>query len=147
MSWAFHDVNLVKTSLERLRQRIDTFHHALYEEILRLAGIVDIEERSPRVACRQQNRQNAPSDNCEEYYKCNITIPILDHLISELNNQFDNSSAFSSAITEFMKLLPSEITKSKALLIEKDFPFILQTYKDDLPFYRGLDTELDIWVK
>ena len=59
---AFRDINLVKTSLKRLCQRIDTFHHALYEEILGLAGIVDSEERSPRVACRQQNRRNAPSD-------------------------------------------------------------------------------------
>ena len=66
VAWAFHDVNLVKTSLERLRQHVDTFHHTQYEEVLRLAEIVESEECSPSVACRQQNRQNAPSDNCEE---------------------------------------------------------------------------------
>jgi len=54
---AFHDVTLVKSTLEKVRQNVDTFHHLLYEEILRLAGLVESEECSPRVARRQQHRQ------------------------------------------------------------------------------------------
>jgi len=142
---AFHDVTLVKSTLEKVRQNVDAFHHLLYEEILRLAGLVESKECSPRVAHRQQHRQNAPSVSCEEHYKISITIPILDHLIAELNNRFDDCSTFSLTITEFMKLLPSDIIKSDELLAENDFSTILKLYKDDLPSSRGLGVELDLW--
>jgi len=141
---AFRDVTLVKT--ENLRQNIDTFHCSLYQEILRLAGLVESEECSPRVVCRQQHRQNAPSVSCEEHYKVSVTIPILDHLIAELNDRFDNSSTFSVTIIEFMQLLPSEIIKREESLSEEDFLTIIRLYRDDLPSHRGLGAELDLWV-
>ena len=110
VSRTFCDITVVKSTLENLCQHVDTFHRALHQETLKLAGVVESKECSPRVACRQQNRQNALLVSCEEHY-ISITIPSLEHLIAVLNDQFDSSSAFSLTIIKFMKLLPSDIIK------------------------------------
>ena len=73
-----------------------------------------IEESTPRVISRQKHRQNVPSDNSSDYYKRTTTIPLLDHLISELNARFDSNS--SQIVSEFMQLLPSEIIKNPQML-------------------------------
>ena len=115
----------------------------MYKEAISLGQSVNVEEIAPRQASRQQHRQNAPSDSVTEYYKRNITIPILDHLISELDACFTDSSA--DHLVEFMQLLPSEVVKSAAPLQVGKFSSLLSCYGDDLPSVRSLDVELDLW--
>ena len=100
-------------------------------------------ESAPRQASRQQHRQNIPSDNISDYYKRNFTIPILDHLISELSDRFNSGS--SNNVVEFMRLLPSEIINTTSQLRSQDFTNLLQLYGDDLPFVKSFDVELDLW--
>ena len=71
-----------------------------------------------------------------------ITIPMLDHLISELDTRFDESS--SLYIMEFMQLLPSEVIKNAPS--QQQFLHIISLYEDDLLFSRAFGTELDLWV-
>ena len=104
---------------------------------------MDVEETAPRQALRQQNRQNIPSSSVSEYYKRNLTIPILDHLISELDNRFDVQC--SENLLEFMKLLPFKVVNATSLLVPDDFSNILRVYGSDLPSTSSFDTELDIW--
>ena len=104
---------------------------------------VGIEESTPRVTSRQQHRQNIPSNNSSDYYKCTTTIPLLDHLISELNARFDvNSSKIAS---EFMLLLPSEMIKNPSDITSTDFQSLLEFYEDDLPLSRSFESELNLW--
>lgn len=44
-----------------------------------------------------------------------------------------------------MQLLPSEIIHATSQLQLSNFPNLLQFYKDDLPSFRSLDAELDLW--
>ena len=37
------------------------------------------------------NCGNPPYDNCSDYYKLSITIPLLDHVIANLNSYFSNN--------------------------------------------------------
>ena len=74
----------VKSTLAKLRSDIDNFHGKTYGEALLLCQSVGIEESTPRVTSRQRHRQNIPSDNSSDYYKRTTTIPLLDHLISEI---------------------------------------------------------------
>ena len=37
---------------------------------------------------KQLNRDNVPADNPKEYYKKIITIPFLDHILTQLNERF-----------------------------------------------------------
>ena len=102
---AHRDIQIVKSTLVKQRCDVERFHSQIYNEVTVLSQSVGIEESVPRVTNRQQNRQNLPSNSRSEYYKRTTTIPMLDHLISELNVRFTESS--SQFLLQFAQLLPS----------------------------------------
>ena len=71
--------------IKSVRSRVDDFHS---QEFLALSQSVDVVEYAPRQAGRQKHRNIATSDSISDYCKCNLTIPILDHLINELDTRF-----------------------------------------------------------
>ena len=87
---AHTDFESVKSLVKRFRSEIDSFHDRPYHETLRLTALVDFEESAPRLAGHQQHQQNVPAKNTAEYYRLNITGPLLDHKISELDNRFNS---------------------------------------------------------
>lgn len=109
---AHRDIESVKTALEAARSGVDTFHEHTFEEAARLGASVGIDESSPRLAGWQQNRSNVPAGTPKDYYKRNLTIPLLDHTISELDTRFSSDS--SAVVVEFMQLLPSAIFEKNA---------------------------------
>lgn len=129
---AHQDIESVKSALKRARSVVDVFHDSVYDEVLHLSECVGVQESSPGLASRQQHRSNIPSGTVKEYYKLNLTIPLLDHIISELDTRFDSES--SSVVVEFMKLLPSSLYDSTTI----NFPRLLALYEDDLPAPRSL---------
>lgn len=102
---------------------------------------VDVELSTLRLASRQQHRQNIPAQNSQDYFRLNLTIPLLDHLLSELNSQFDTASFLN--IMEFMRLLTSAI--SAARHDQWDFENITKFYEDDLPSLVSFESEIDLW--
>ena len=64
----------------------------------------------------------------------NLTIPLLDHLITELDTRFDKAS--SQNIIEFIHLLPSEITSQVTALLR---------FYEDIPLQSAFDSEFTIW--
>ena len=65
-----------------------------------------------------------PSSNISDYYKRILTIPMLDHLITELDMRFDKETI--SIIVECIQLMPSEIVNSNTTISEPDFSNLLQ---------------------
>ena len=59
------------------------------------------------------HRLNVQADSSSDYYWLNPTIPLLNHLISELNVCFDATT--SRNVMEFMYWLPSAIVESATL--------------------------------
>ncbi len=102
---ANQEVDNVKGTVRDLRSNVDTFHARVYDEAKKLAEVVHVDESIPRLASRQQHRSNVSADNYPQYYCRNLTIPLLDHLITELNTRFDKTDS----VVEFMQLLPSMI--------------------------------------
>ena len=145
--WAHKDIESVKAVISGVRSRVDDFHSQVYQEVLTLSQSVDVAESTPRQATRQQHRQNAPSDSISDYYKRNLTIPILDHLSNELDTHFDADC--SQNLVEFMKLLSSEVVKTTSKLRLEDFSNLVQLYSSDLPLpcKKSFDLELDMWQK
>ena len=129
--------------IRRVRSQVDDFHSRVYQQVVAIGQRVDGEESAPRQAARQQHRQNIPSSSISEYYKLNLTIPIIDHLSSELENRFNNDC--SKHLIEFTKLLPADVIKSTSQLSPSDFPSLLEVYGSDLPAARSFDVELDLW--
>ena len=74
----------------------------------------------------------------KEHYKKNLAIPLLDHIINELDSRFNSESS-----AEFMKLLPSSVCTSS--ITTRCIPRLLELYEDDHPSSRSLNVELDLW--
>ena len=140
---AHREIETVKATLQGARSHVTSFHARVYTQATAMAQSVGVDESTPRLASRQQHRQNIPAQSCTDCYRLNLTVPLLDHLISELNTRFDAAS--SQNILEFMQLLPSTITAKPSRIDRKDFENILQLYEDDLPSPVSFDTELDLW--
>ena len=135
---AHRDIELVKSTLLNARRNVESFHKSIYGDAKQVAATVGIDESAPRLASRQQHCTNNHADNYIQYYQRNLTIPLLDHLIVELNNRFDPVP--SQHVIELMNLLPSTITSSQ----HHDFENVLKMYCDDLPSSKSFSSELHL---
>ena len=91
----------------------------------------------PRRCGRQRHRDNVPVEDPKEYYKRSITIPFLDHLLTQLHKQF---SSDHQRVALGLSLVPS---------VMKDTPQwsehvteLADIYKNDLPSPQNFNMEL-----
>ena len=138
---AYREVSKVKITVGDLRSNVDTFHARVYAEAKQLAQDVHVDESIPRLASRQQHRSNITADSYSEYYCRNLTIPLLDHLLTELNTRFDKKDS----VVELMQLLPSVIASNSDFLSPEKFEHVNELYSDDLPSFVCFHSELDLW--
>ena len=108
---AYRDVELVNTTIKDGRSDYDSFHTLVYAKACSVAEGVNVQEATPRFAnsSRQSHQSNPPAESASEYYKRSLTIPMLDHLIMQLDDRFSAES--TSIIREFVTLFPAEICK------------------------------------
>ncbi len=116
---AHRDIESVKRLLKGCRSNINDFHKRVYQQATRLGELVDVTESSPRLAGRQQHRQNIPATTPTDYFKLNITIPLLDHIITELDDRFNADS--SGVLVEFVQLLPNAVSTRSSYLRSHNF--------------------------
>ena len=64
--------------------------HLIY--ILELDFKVDIEESKPRTSKLQRNRNDVQSETISNYFKKIVTVPLLDHLTTGIEERFDHAS-------------------------------------------------------
>ena len=151
-------VHLITTLIEEIKTRrkdIDHTHDEYYQEALDTAreiselnkNMMPITEELPRIVSKQLYRANAPSETTSGYYKNNVTIPMLDHLSTSLDSRFNENTKL---VYEAFSILPNYVVDSagdgktcdqwKVTLMK----FAL-FYKDDLPNYGLLNSELDTY--
>ena len=106
--------------------------HCLFRHSCRIAELAVIR---PRVSLRQQHC----SDSVEEYFKVTVTIPFLDHLLSDLTNRFATHVKQSASIE---KLLPVNINPESTV---DGFEQAVAFYADDLPNSDLVDKEFYLW--
>ena len=64
---------------------------------------INVQPSAPRSCARQRDRPNADA-TIEEWYKINVTIPFLDHVIAELKAQF---SPLAKTASKLLKIVPT----------------------------------------
>ena len=64
-----------------------------------MAVSVNVEPVKPRTVGRSTMRANAPACSVEEYYYRNCYIPLLDHIRTELDTQFDGKALQSNQLS------------------------------------------------
>ena len=75
----------------------------------------------------------------KDYYKRALTIPLLDHLISEIDTYFDPNN--DTVMSSLLCLLPALLVSREGNPVQAAF----QYYADDLPSHQVFDVELFRW--
>ena len=106
----------MKTQLNSLRGNCDeVFISDIWPKVKELAHIADIELSTPRQCQRQTKQTNVPSVTTDEYFKWAVFIPVIDHLMAELEFWF---SCIQVNVTQGMYLIPENLSKMSN--IERD---------------------------
>ena len=71
-----------------MRENIDTIHSKWFKEAEEMCQSVEVEVKLPRLCGRQRHRENIPAQTPSDYYRRTVTIPVLDHLISQMKSRF-----------------------------------------------------------
>ena len=140
---AHRDIETVIDTLKDVRSGINVFHTNAYKQAVSISRNVDIDESAPRQAGRQQHRHNVQSDSISEHFKLNYTIPLLDHLVSEMNDRFNKD--FSNTLEDFKHLLPSEISNCNSHLQPSELSNLMEFYQHDFPSINSFEAELHLW--
>ena len=85
---AVNEIDTVTTTLQSVRDNIGTHHSQWFPTVEKMCADVGTEPSSPRRFGRQIHHSNVPADTPSEYYYHSISIPMLDHLLSEIKTHF-----------------------------------------------------------
>ena len=119
------------------RSNVDTNFSLIYTQGVTMAEKVGTVAAMPRITARQQHRSNAETNSVEEYFRKNVAIPLLDHIVMCINQQFS-----PSAITAVSLLgLLSSILCSKDVCLET----ALRKYRADFPSPELMQMEFRGW--
>ena len=140
---AHHNIDQVKRQVRQNRDDLNKFHTLVYNKVCGVARDIGVlQEDMPCTASHQQHRSSPPYETPKDYYRLVITTPMLDHLNSQLEERFSDTSF--SYVKEFLNLIPckvcdfDEYEREKLLTINK-------LYIDNLPEDYALDMELQAW--
>ena len=76
----------LKDTIRIIVNNMDEYHNKWYAEILALAENLHVKESMPRGPKKTMHRDNPPSNKATEYYKRSISIPLVNHLQTQLND-------------------------------------------------------------
>jgi hypothetical protein len=136
-------INVLKDNLARLRSSVDKYHDLYYDKALELAKKVKLcDPKIPRICDVQTNRDNYPANTARDYYRLKLTIPLLDHVIGEIESRFP--SEMCNLYNGFY-VIPSNFLHCKGVNWKTEFMKFMSAYEDDMPNFRTIHAELDLW--
>ena len=74
------------------REECGTNFSRIYNQSVSMAEKVGTAAEMPRITSRQQHRSNAEAQTPREYFQRNVAIPLLDHIIMCIEEQFSPSA-------------------------------------------------------
>uniref|UniRef100_A0A2S2QY46 Repressor of the inhibitor of the protein kinase n=1 Tax=Sipha flava TaxID=143950 RepID=A0A2S2QY46_9HEMI len=133
--------------LEKNRFDCDIVFKNIYSECKSIMDQLDVELKLPRLNINQKNRPNPSNiDNCEDYYRIEIFIPLLDRIIEDLKRRFqgqDNQTLIQTLtyfIPKNLSIWSQNINSTNIVYaIKTSYPFLNEI--NDVP----LKLEIDLW--
>jgi hypothetical protein len=139
---AVSEVEVLTSSLKKVRENVDSHHSEWFKTVSGMYSEVGTTPSLPRICGRQRHRPNTPASTPSKYFRRTITVPMLDHLLAELNRRF---SSHQVKALQGLYLVPSA-------LVTKDLPTVSKTimeagdlYAVDLPNVSSLKSEVHNW--
>ncbi|CAB4020692.1 Hypothetical predicted protein [Paramuricea clavata] len=100
-----------------------------------LANRVKVKEKFPRICTVQTTCENYPVTTGHDYYRVKLTIPLLDHLIEQIEFQFP--SEMCNLYNGFY-VIPGIFLMCKNVDSKTEFINFVSPYKDDMPNYQSM---------
>ena len=126
---AVQEIDSLERILTEKWENVHSIHSEWFEEIDKMCRSMGVEPSLPRLCGRQQNRDNIPAQTPSQYHRRTVTIPVLDHLISEMNRRFSEhqKTAFLG-----LNLILSILVKKPLCEVESVLLPLESTYTSDL---------------
>lgn len=121
----------------RVKRNEDVFVDAIWGNSVSLADQAEVEVRTPRVVGRQVHRANIPANTPQEYWRINLFVPFVDHLISELTDRLCTPLPRIQA----QHLIPAYIGQLTIAIWDG----IKDEFRPFLPNVNTIDAELELW--
>lgn len=134
---AYQQIKEVSKTFEDEQKNVNSGFGKIYDHAVRTAEKIGTTAEMPCVVARQRHRSNTEASNPLEYYKRNVAIPFLDHIIEFIEQQFYQTSIKASLL---LGLVPS-ILCSK----DVDLQTAVSMYNGDLPSPEVFEMELKQW--
>ena len=97
---------------------------------------------STRICGHQRHRASIPASNPSEYFRRTITVPILDHLLSELDKRF---SSHQKTPFQGLYLVPSVLVTEDLATVYSVVVKVGELYAVDLPNVSSHSGEIHNW--
>ena len=134
---AYQQIDEIKSFYKEVRKNITDEFHKVYQQSKRMAATVNVEPSKPRSCARQRHRPNADAETIEDWYRVNVAIPFLDHIIQELDSRF---SGLAQTASKLLGLVPAVLCKR-----EIDMTEVVQLYSNDMTSPELFMQELTRW--
>lgn len=139
---AVKKIDSIIATLQSVRESISTHYARWYSIIEKICTDVGTVPSLPRRSGRQVHRSNTPADTPSEYYCHCLSIPLLDHLLSEMHSRF--ATHLQTALLG-LAIVPSVLVT----LSEDDFGTkvsqLADMYLGDLLSSDSIHSELHCW--
>uniref|UniRef100_A0A1A8UGH6 Protein-kinase, interferon-inducible double stranded RNA dependent inhibitor, repressor of (P58 repressor) a n=1 Tax=Nothobranchius furzeri TaxID=105023 RepID=A0A1A8UGH6_NOTFU len=129
----------VLRSLKEMSDNIDVYHEFWYDEAVNIAAAMEIPVRVPRSFSRKY-RGETGSIQPDGYYKDHLSVPVLNHVIKEMNELFCENHLKA---LRCLSLLPEVIAQNKSTQPEEG---TVELFKEDIPNAGTLSAELHCWL-
>ena len=139
---AVSEINTLMLSLKQVRERVNFYHDKWFGIILEMCMGVGTTPSVPRICGRQRHRASIPAASPSEYYRRTITIPILDHLLTELERRF---STLQKTALQGLYLVPSVLVTEDVEKVTTVVTKVGEQYTVDLPNASSLGSEVHNW--
>ena len=127
---AYGEVDLVKNGLQRTRNEVEKIHTELYDRAQKVADYVGVQPNKPRTCARMANRENHNIVSTSDYYRSIVTIPFLDHLITEIDERFGNAPA---TVVKGFNAIPAIFLGKELHDLKAEFLKFVNQYATDFP--------------
>ena len=136
---AVSEVTTLTSTLEEVRENVDSYHSEWFKTVSDMCGEVGTTPSMPRICGRQRHRASTPASSPSEYFRRIITVPVLDHLLAELNTRF---GSHQKTALQGLHLVPSLLVKESLATVTNKVLEVGQLYEVDLPSVSALKSEL-----
>jgi len=137
----FSDTRDVVKTLSSVRQKVQDNHAKWFQEACQIAEKLGITVQKPRTCQVQRNLANNRAETIEDHYRRNLMIPLVDHLINELENRF--GSGDQETAVQCLFAVPSMLLASKETCMTS-FSRFSTFHEDSLPSPLSLEAEMTL---